>query len=215
MRFERPGLRFATQVPLGIMKASRIRRLVWLFAATAFCSFSGGLASELNKDNASQRPVLLAVGTQEFKEKQGFERKPKDIINTLKENEVTSFRTLLDGLQQAFELDKVLKNNGPYTLFAPSDKAFKKMPDEDVQTLFANRPKLKQVLSYQIVEGQLNSRALRTMKSTRTLEGHEINFSTKNGDLYVDKSLVLTTDIPCTNGVIHVLEEVVMPPLSK
>lgn len=197
------------------MKASRIRALVSLFAVAAICWFPAGFGTELNHCSTDQKPVLIAVGTQEFKEKQGFERKPKDIINTLKENEVTSFRTLLDGLQQAFELDKVLKNNGPYTLFAPSDKAFKKMPDEDVQTLFANRPKLKQVLSYQIVEGQLNSRALRTMKSIKTLEGHEITFSTKNGDLYVDKSLVLTTDIPCTNGVIHVLEEVVMPPLSK
>lgn len=87
----------------------------------------------------SKQSVLIAAKTEAFHEKQGFERKPKDIINTLKDNESTSFQTLLDGLQQAFDLDKTLKNKGPYTLFAPSDKAFKKIPDEDVQSLFANK----------------------------------------------------------------------------
>ena len=158
---------------------------------------------------------MIAAKTQEFKEKQGFERKPKDIINTLKDNESTSFQTLLDGFQQAFDLDKTLKNSGPYTLFAPSDKAFKAIPTEDVQTLFANKKKLKQVLSYHIVSGRLDSKTLRTMKSVKTMEGHEIKLSTKGGDLYVDQSLVVMTDIPCSNGIVHILSEVVMPPLSK
>lgn len=173
------------------------------------------LASEAGNNTSTNKVVLIAAKTQEFKEKQGFERKPKDIINTLKNNEFASFQTLLDGLQQAFDLDQTLKNKGPYTLFAPSDKAFKTMPDADVQSLFANKKKLKQVLSYHIVNGRFDSKALRTMKSIKTMEGHEIKITTKNGDLYVDKSLVLTTDIPCSNGVIHIINGVLTPPLSK
>jgi len=166
-------------------------------------------------DNSSGKAMLLAAKTQAFSQKDGFEREPKDIINTLKDNQSTSFQSLLDGLQQAFDLDKTLKDKGPFTLFAPTDSAFKHISDEDLQSLFGNKKKLEQVLKYHIVAGKLDSRALRTMKSTKTMEGSEIDFSTKGGDLYVNNALVSMTDIPCSNGVIHILERVVMPPLSK
>ena len=159
--------------------------------------------------------LLIAAKTEPFKEKEGFERNKKDIINTLKDNDVAQFTTLLDGLQQAYELDKTLKGNGPYTFFAPNDKAFKKMPDDDKQTLWANKKKLKQVLQYHIVFGDLDGKALRTKHTVKTLEGHSITMSTKGNDLYADKSLITVTDIPCSNGVIHILDEVIMPPLSK
>jgi len=197
------------------VKSIRIRASAGLLGLLFAFSLSLGLTAKGSDHNSGDKPILIAARTQQFKEKQGFERKPKDIINTLKDNESTSFRTLLDGLQQAFDLDQTLKNQGPYTLFAPSDKAFKKIPTEDVQSLFANKKKLKQVLSYQIVKGKLNANALRTMKSVKTMEGDEVNLSTKSGDLYADKSLILTTDIPCSNGIIHILDEVIMPPLSK
>jgi uncharacterized surface protein with fasciclin (FAS1) repeats len=125
-----------------------------------------------------------------------------------------SFR-FLDGLQEAYELDKTLKNNGPYTLFAPSDKAFKKLPDADKQSLWANKKKLKQVLQYHIVFGQINEAKLRKGCKLKSLEGHSITITTKDNDVYADKALVTTTDIPCSNGVIHVLDDVIMPPLSK
>lgn len=154
--------------------------------------------------------------TKRYTEKEGFERTPKDIVNTLKDNEITQFTTLLDGLEQAFGLDKTLKGKGPFTVFAPSDKAFKTIPGDDVQSLFANKKKLKQVLSYHVIEGsKLSGKALRTMKSIKTLEGHEISFSEKGGSLFVDKALVKISDVPCSNGVIHVIDSVVMPPLSQ
>lgn len=70
------------------------------------------------------------------------------------------------------------------------------------------------MLSYHIVSGKLDSNALKTMKSAKTMEGHNLEISTKGSDMYVNKALVLMTDIPCSNGVIHILDEVVMPPLS-
>ncbi|MGH9552504.1 MAG: fasciclin domain-containing protein, partial [Terriglobales bacterium] len=80
--------------------------------------------------------VLIAAKTESYGEKDGFHRDKKDIINTLKNNEVTSFQTMLDALQQAFELDKTLRGEGPFTVFAPSDKAWKRLTDADLQALF-------------------------------------------------------------------------------
>jgi uncharacterized surface protein with fasciclin (FAS1) repeats len=175
--------------------------------------FFHGLGSQAG--NSSGKAILIAEKTQAYAEKAGFEKKPIDIINTLKNNERTSFQTMLDGLQQAFELDNTLKGKGPYTVFAASDKAWNHIPTEDVQSLFANKPKLKQVLTYQIVPESLDSKALRTMKSVKTMEGGEINFSTKGGDLYVNDSLILTSDIPCSNGIIHITQSVIMPKLAQ
>lgn len=181
-------------------------------ALTAFTPFIP-VSSQVSASHDQQ--YLLASKTQEFKEKEGFQRKEKDIINTLNDNDVGKFSILLDGLQQAYELDKTLKNNGPYTLFAPSDKAFGKMPADDKQTLWANKKKLKQVLQYHIVFGKINAAALRKKSKLKTLEGHSVTISTKGDDIYADKALMTTTDIPCSNGVIHVVDEIIMPPLSK
>lgn len=189
---------------------SRISTLLGVSLAVSFL-----LSAPVRSDSGSQGSLLIADKTREFHEKEGFERQPKDIINTLKNNEYASFQTLLDGLQQAFDLDKTLKNKGPFTLFAPSDKAFKTIPDEDVQALFANKKKLKQVLSYHIVSGKFSAKFLRELKTLKTIEGHKLTLSTKNGNLHIDKALVQTADIPCSNGTIHIVDSVLMPPLSK
>ncbi|MFA6209432.1 MAG: fasciclin domain-containing protein [Candidatus Obscuribacterales bacterium] len=165
------------------------------------------------KDNSNT--VLIAANTEQFKMKQGFERKPKDIINTLSDNEVTAFHIFLDGLDQAFSLDSTLKNKGPFTVFAPSDKAFKTIPADDRDRLWANKKKLKEVLQYHIVAGKFDAKALGMMSSVKTLGGRELKLSKKGNDLYADEILIKTTDVPCSNGVIHVLDGVVMPQLSK
>lgn len=158
---------------------------------------------------------IAATKTERYKNKEGFERPTKDIINTLKDNEVTRFATLLEGLVQAFDLDKTLKNKGPYTMFAICDHGFKRMPNDDVMSLFANKKKLRQVLEYTIVEGTFDSDALKKNKKFKTLEGHEITISERGGNLYADDALIQTVDLPCSNGIIHVLDGVAMPPLSK
>jgi uncharacterized surface protein with fasciclin (FAS1) repeats len=156
-----------------------------------------------------------ASHTEPFSQKAGFERQPKDIINTLKDNQSTSFQTLLDGLQQAFDLDKTLKDEGPYTLFAPTDKAFKHISLEDIQNLFGNKKKLREVMMYHIVTGKADAKTLRAVPSIKTMDGRDLPLSTSGGDLYVGKALVLVTDIPCTNGTIHILDQVDFPPQDK
>ncbi len=169
----------------------------------------------VNQASASKKLLIAATKTEKYKEKEGFERKPKDIINTLKDNEVTRFTTLLDGLEQAFDLDDKLKDKGPFTLLAVCDHGFKRMPGDDVKTLFANKKKLRQVLEYHVIEGKLDSKALKEKGKIKTLEGHEVTISERGNSIYADDVLVQTIDLPCSNGMIHILDGVIMPQLSK
>ncbi len=159
--------------------------------------------------------IKIAAKTTKYSEKEGFERKKLDIVNTLKENEVTRFMTLRDGLTQAFELDKVLKGTGPFTFLAPSDDAFKHYPQDDLSQLFDNKKKLRQVLEYCIIDGNYSAADLVKMGTVKTHEGHSVSFSNPNGDYYADKSLMKVIDIPCTNGTLHVLDRVIQPPLAQ
>ncbi len=186
-----------------------------LFATGVFLALMSIACAAPRGTCADSNMRLIAAKTQQFVEKEGFERKEKDVINTLKDNDVAKFSTLLDGFTQAYSLDNTLKGNGPFTIFAPTDKAFRKMPDDDRMSLWANKDKLKQVLQYMVVEGKIKAVDLRKEPQLKTMEGHSISITTKGTDVYADKAQILTTQIPCSNGVIHVLDEVIMPPLSK
>lgn len=142
----------------------------------------------------------------------------QDVLNTLKAR--GTFHNFIDGLQSAFNLDNELKGKGPYTVFAANDKAWAKVPEADKQSLFGNPKKLKQVLSYHIVKGKkLTLEQLGTMKDVQTLEGHMLKLSeTKNGTatvLGVNNSKVKRGNIEATNGIIHVVDAPLMPPLAK
>jgi len=172
-------------------------------------------AADAKSSSDKSKATKIAAKTTKYSEKEGFERRKLDIINTLKENEVTRFMTLRDGLTQAFELDKTLKGNGPFTLLAPSDDAFKHYPADDLSQLFDNKKKLKQVLEYHIIPGSYRAADLAQMGTVKSLEGHNVSFSNPGGDYYADKSLMKVIDIPCTNGMLHVLDRVIQPPLAK
>lgn len=195
---------------------SKINRITIGLLAGALISASCATATLASPSKSIKDGTKIAsTKTERYKNKEGFERPTKDIINTLKDNEVTRFVTLLDGLTQAYDLDKTLKNTGPFTMFATCDHGFKRMPDDDVMSLFANKKKLRQVLEYSIVEGKFDSDALKKVQKFKTLEGHEIKISERGGNLYADSVLIQTVDLPCSNGIIHILDGIVMPPLSK
>lgn len=192
------------------------------FAAVAMMlSFAIGVssASAVRADRTATSAIGGSTGsekhTSEFKEKQGFERRPTDVVNTLKYSELGKFTILNDGLSQAFSLDNTLRGKGPLTLFAPTDNAFGHIPQEDRDSLWANKKKLAQVLKYHVVEGKLTANDLKDGAKLRTMEGHEISVSRKGNDIYLDKALVKITNIPAVNGEVFVLEDVIMPPLAK
>jgi uncharacterized surface protein with fasciclin (FAS1) repeats len=194
---------------------ANIKKLRWLALATMMLvSVNAGLCAESRNVN-DKRLIAGATKTKKFQYKAGFEKRTKDVVNTLKDNEVTRFQTMLEALGNSYGFDDTLKNTGPFTVFAADDKAWKKIPDDDLAKLFANKSKLKQILQYQVIEGKFTADDLLSKESIKTMEGHEIKLKNKDGDLWADEAQVVTSDIPCTNGIIHVVDLVIMPPLAK
>lgn len=124
-----------------------------------------------------------------------------------------SFKTLAAALTAAGLID-TLKGTGPFTVFAPSDDAFAKLPAGTVESLLKDIPKLTSILTYHVVSGKVLAADVMTMdgKSAKTVNGADIKISIDKGVHLNGTSKVVTTDIECTNGVIHVIDTVIMPP---
>jgi uncharacterized surface protein with fasciclin (FAS1) repeats len=134
----------------------------------------------------------------------------KDIVDTAVG--AGSFTTLVAAVTAA-GLGATLKGAGPFTVFAPSDDAFAKLPKGTVEDLVKpeNKAKLAAILTYHVIAGKVMSKEIagKAMK-VKSVEGHEISIDATNG-VKVDKATVVTADIECTNGVIHVIDQVIMP----
>ena len=124
-----------------------------------------------------------------------------------------SFKTLAAALTAANLID-TLKGAGPFTVFAPTDEAFAKLPAGTVDALLKDIPKLSAILTYHVVSGKVMAANVLTMdgKSAKTVNGAEVKISTTGGVKLNGSVNVVTTDIVCTNGVIHVVDAVVLPP---
>ncbi len=113
---------------------------------------------------------------------------------------------------QAAGLADTLSGTGPFTLFAPTDDAFKKLPAGTVETLLKDpQGQLKQILLYHVVPGKLMAADVVKLTSVKTVQGKNITISTKNG-VMVNDANVTVTDIGATNGVIHYIDAVLIPP---
>jgi uncharacterized surface protein with fasciclin (FAS1) repeats len=124
-----------------------------------------------------------------------------------------SFTTLAAAVTAA-GLVPTLKGEGPFTVFAPTDEAFAKLPAGTVEALLADIAKLKGILTYHVVAGKVMAADVMTMngKEAATVNGAHIKISTTDGVKLNGASTVVKTDIECTNGVIHVIDTVIMPP---
>ena len=123
-----------------------------------------------------------------------------------------SFKTLAAALTAANLVD-TLKGAGPFTVFAPTDEAFAKLPAGTMESLLKNIPKLAAVLTYHVVSGKLMAADVMTMdgQSAKTVNGATLSISIKDGVKLNGTCSVVTTDIACTNGVIHVINSVLLP----
>jgi transforming growth factor-beta-induced protein len=133
----------------------------------------------------------------------------KDIVDTAVS--AGQFTTLVAAVKAAGLVD-ALKGPGPYTVFAPTDAAFAKLGTATINSLLANPDKLKSILLYHVVPGKVYSFQVPFGASATTLNGAPVQFSIKNGQPYVDNARIVTTDIQATNGVIHVIDTVILPP---
>ena len=105
---------------------------------------------------------------------------------------------------------KTLKGKGPFTVFAPTDAAFAKVPKADLDALLADKAKLAAVLTYHVVPGKVMAKDVKAGK-VKTVQGSELTVATDGGGVMVDNAKVVKTDIVADNGVIHVIDSVVLP----
>jgi uncharacterized surface protein with fasciclin (FAS1) repeats len=124
-----------------------------------------------------------------------------------------SFKTLLAAVKAA-GLAETLSGEGPFTVFAPTDAAFAKIPEATLKDLLKpeNKDKLVAILTYHVVPGRVFSEGALEAKSAKTVQGASVKISVKNGAAYVDNAKIVSTDINAANGVIHVIDTVIMPP---
>jgi uncharacterized surface protein with fasciclin (FAS1) repeats len=123
-----------------------------------------------------------------------------------------TFKTLVAAVTAAGLVD-TLKGAGPFTVFAPSDDAFAKLPAGTVEGLLKDTPKLAAILTYHVVAGKVMAADVMTMdgKTAATVNGALLKISTKSGVKLNGEVNVVATDIACTNGVIHVIDSVLLP----
>ncbi len=134
----------------------------------------------------------------------------KDIVDTAVA--AGSFKTLAAALKAA-DLVDTLKSKGPFTVLAPTDDAFAKLPAGTVETLLKpeNKAKLVKILTYHVIPAKAMAADVVKMTSAKTVEGSEVKIAVMDGKVKVNDANVVKTDIACSNGVIHVIDAVIMP----
>lgn len=170
-------------------------------------SASIGLVGCSNENDSNPKPAESAVdsGAQGLTEQ-------KNIIDTA--IEAGSFTTLYTALQEAGLVD-VLKADGPYTVFAPTDEAFAKIPADTLSALLADKEALTKVLLYHVVPGSLDASAVLASSSLNSANDMALNVNLLDGAPYINNSAITATDIAATNGVIHVIDTVLLPPAEQ
>lgn len=157
----------------------------------------------------SQQPATEAVPTPLMAEETLAESQLPDIVDTAVA--AGSFQTLVTALQAA-NLDAALKGEGPFTVFAPTDDAFAKLPADTIDQLLSDTENLSKVLLYHVVPGQVMASDVTDGLTVETLEGSPLTFTVSDGVVKVNDAVVTTTDIKAANGVIHVIDTVILPP---
>lgn len=134
----------------------------------------------------------------------------KDIVDTAVG--AGSFKTLVAAVKAAGLVD-TLKSKGPFTVFAPTDEAFAKLPKGTVESLLKpeNKGKLQAILTYHVVAGKVMAADVVKLSGAVTVQGQQVDIAVKDGKVTVDSATVLKTDIGCSNGVIHVIDSVILP----
>ena len=145
---------------------------------------------------------VLAIGV-------AFSAQAKDIVDTAVA--AGSFNTLATALGAAGLVD-TLKGKGPFTVFAPTDAAFAKIPKADLDALLKDKAKLTAVLTYHVVSGKVMAADVGGLTTAKTVAGKDVKVTAKDGAVMINESKVVKTDIAAKNGVIHVIDKVLLPP---
>ena len=168
-----------------------MKQVKW--AVTSATAFAMGLA--------------LAVGQVSADDHQA---EKKDIVDTAVA--AGQFETLVAAVQAA-GLVETLKGEGPFTVFAPTDEAFAKLGEEAIADLLKpeNKEKLTAILTYHVVPGKVMAADVTSLESATTVQGQSVTIAVEDGAVSVDEAKVTATDIEASNGVIHVIDTVILP----
>lgn len=161
--------------------------------------------------------ILLAQShkTANYKKIIHSKDKQMDIVDIAVSSKM--FKTLVAAVKAA-DLVEALKSEGPFTVFAPTDEAFSKLPKGTIDELLRpeNREKLLSILTYHVVPGKVEASDVVKMKMAKTAQGESIKVSVKDGGVFLDgNTKVIKTDIVASNGIIHVVDSVLMPSMKK
>jgi len=124
--------------------------------------------------------------------------------------EAGNFTTLVAAVKAAGLVD-TLSGEGPFTVFAPTDAAFAKLPAGTVEGLLKDKEKLTAILTYHVVSGKVMAADVVTLHSAKTVQGQDVTIKVEDGKVMVDNANIVTTDIEASNGVIHVIDSVILP----
>ena len=136
----------------------------------------------------------------------------KDIVETAVS--AGSFKTLAAALEAA-DLVEALQADGPYTVFAPTDEAFAKLPEGTVESLLNDKEALQSILLYHVVSGKYTSKDVVKFTEAATLAKANFSINVSDGKVKVNDSNIISTDIETTNGIIHVIDTVLLPPSEE
>jgi uncharacterized surface protein with fasciclin (FAS1) repeats len=180
---------------------SRVWKFSVLFALAAMLMASPSLA--MAGEKCAKNQVTTVAFKKEAKEVQ------LDIVDTAVK--AGSFKTLAAALKAA-GLVETLKGKGPFTVFAPTDEAFEKLPAGTVETLLKpeNKDKLVAILTYHVVAGNVKAADVVKLKTAKTVQGQTVAIDAKDG-VKINHAKVVKADIDCGNGVIHVIDTVLLP----
>lgn len=131
----------------------------------------------------------------------------KDLVQTF--IEAGNFKTLITAVQEA-GLVETLQQEGPFTVFAPTDEAFEKLPEGTIETLLNDKEKLTEILTYHVLAHKIMSKDVVNIKNATTANGKKISINSKEC-VKIDDANVIKKDIECSNGVIHVIDTVLIP----
>ena len=151
--------------------------------------------------------LMLSAGTQARQDN-------KDIVETAVA--AGSFTTLAKALKAA-DLVDTLKGQGPFTVFAPTDEAFAKLPAATLNDLLKpeNKEKLQRILTYHVVPGRVSSADVAKLHTAKAVSGDTIDIKADGGTVRIDNARVVKTDVAASNGVIHIIDTVIIPHDSK
>ena len=160
--------------------------------------------SQAKPQNSNHHPTS---GTHDSTEQAAEPMEQKDIVATA--IDAGQFTTLVAALEAA-DLVGALQAEGPFTVFAPTDAAFAKLPEGTVEALLKDKEKLAAILTYHVVSGKVMAQDVSGLTEAPTLQGQSIAIDTSNG-VRINESNVVTADIVASNGVVHVIDTVLMP----